>query len=175
MSTQDQVPATRIPSLATRAAAPPPLKLTITPPPIPSPDGTPVSAATIPSPRRVDSLPNSPARSPASVPGLSIAVKTPKSGSSFGSRHNRPPSPKRLPRLVKVVIQFTPLEHDELACNVGDTLRLLEEYEDEWCLVQRVGREDAEKGVVPRFCVQDRHDVVPSYWGPYFASQGSAR
>ena len=42
----------------------------------------------------------------------------------------------------------------------GETLRLLKEFEDEWCLVQRVGRPDAEKGVVPRFCLADRPRVI---------------
>lgn len=54
---------------------------------------------------------------------------------------------------------------DELCVTVGETVRLMEEYEDEWCLVQRVGRLDAEKGVIPRFCLVERAVVVPKHPG----------
>lgn len=66
----------------------------------------------------------------------------------------------KLPRLMHVVTTFQPSMEDELSVQVGETLRLLEEYEDEWCLVQRVGRYDAEKGVIPRFCLVERPTVV---------------
>jgi hypothetical protein len=55
---------------------------------------------------------------------------------------------------------FQPSRDDELAVRAGDTLRLLKEFEDEWCLVQRVGRPNAEKGVVPRFCLVDRPRAI---------------
>jgi len=77
-----------------------------------------------------------------------------------------PPTPitavfaaKPLPRLMLVSTSFKPIRDDELAVRAGETLRLLKEFEDEWCLVQRVGRPDAEKGVVPRFCLVDRPRV----------------
>lgn len=54
---------------------------------------------------------------------------------------------------------------DELYISVGETVRLLEEYEDDWCLVQRVGRIDAAKGMVPRFCLSERPEVVPQHPG----------
>jgi hypothetical protein len=62
---------------------------------------------------------------------------------------------------------------DELSVAVEETVRLLEEYEDEWCLVQRVGRVDAMKGVIPRFCLMERAEVVPSH--PGLPSAGSYR
>jgi hypothetical protein len=68
---------------------------------------------------------------------------------------------------------FDPSMDDELRVTCGETIRLLEEYEDEWCLVQRVGRIDAEKGVIPRFCLVERPEVVPSYLG--LSSAGSYR
>lgn len=61
-----------------------------------------------------------------------------------------------------VTCTFVPSLADELAIKVGETLRLVEEYEDEWCLVQRVGKPDAEKGVIPRFCLQERPEIVAS-------------
>lgn len=69
---------------------------------------------------------------------------------------------KRLPRLMVVTCTFVPSLADELAIKVGETLRLVEEYEDEWCLVQRIGKLDAEKGVIPRFCLQERPEIVAS-------------
>ena len=61
---------------------------------------------------------------------------------------------------MHVSTSFQPTREDELGVRAGETLRLLKEFEDEWCLVQRVGRPDAEKGVVPRFCLVDRPRVV---------------
>lgn len=94
------------------------------------------------------------------------AVNTRLSGSSRNSE-------KKFPRLMSVVNSFDPSMEDELAISVGETIRILEEYEDEWCLVQRVGRIDAEKGVVPRFCLMERPDVVPTH--PGLPSAGSYR
>lgn len=85
------------------------------------------------------------------------------------SRH----SEKKFPRLMNVVNSFEPSMEDELMITVGETIRILEEYEDEWCLVQRVGRIDAEKGVVPRFCLTERLEVIPTH--PRLPSVGSFR
>ncbi|KAF9469383.1 hypothetical protein BDZ94DRAFT_378270 [Collybia nuda] len=70
---------------------------------------------------------------------------------------------QKLPRLMTVVTTFTPSLDDELAIKLGDTIRMVEEYRDGWCLVQRVGRLDAPKGVVPRFCLRERRGVVPAH------------
>ncbi|KAG6817778.1 hypothetical protein H0H87_003186 [Tephrocybe sp. NHM501043] len=70
-------------------------------------------------------------------------------------------SNQKLPRLMSVASSFTPTLDDELAIKLGDTVRMLDEYKDGWCLVQRVGRIDAPKGAVPRFCLQERRGVVP--------------
>jgi len=56
---------------------------------------------------------------------------------------------------------FDPSMEDELSVTVGETVCLLEEYEDEWCLVQRMGRMNADKGVVPSLCLMERPQVVP--------------
>ncbi|KAI0313124.1 hypothetical protein OF83DRAFT_1175970 [Amylostereum chailletii] len=61
-----------------------------------------------------------------------------------------------LPRLMVVCTSFPAMRADELPITVGESLRLLEEFEDQWCLVQRVGRVDAELGVIPRFCLAER-------------------
>ncbi|KAF5386942.1 hypothetical protein D9615_001550 [Tricholomella constricta] len=68
---------------------------------------------------------------------------------------------QKLPRLMSVATTFMPTLDDELAIKLGDTVRMLEEYRDGWCLVQRVGRIDAPRGAVPRFCLQERRGVVP--------------
>lgn len=68
---------------------------------------------------------------------------------------------QRLPRLMTVAASFTPSLDDELSIKIGDIVRMLEEFRDGWCLIQRVGRIDAPKGVVPRFCLQERRGVAP--------------
>lgn len=68
---------------------------------------------------------------------------------------------KAFPRLMTVTTTFTPTMADELAIVMGETVRLLEEYADEWCLVQRVGKIDEVKGIIPRFCLSERQAVVP--------------
>lgn len=86
-----------------------------------------------------------------------------------------PPVPSaRLPRLVLVESTFQTTLHDELSIKVGEVLRLLEEYEDEWCLVQRVGSKNAEKGVVPRFCVVDKPDSPPPRRGAHVPQLSSS-
>ncbi|KAG6849541.1 hypothetical protein H0H93_007629 [Arthromyces matolae] len=68
----------------------------------------------------------------------------------------------KLPRLMTVATSFTPSLNDELSISFGETVRMLTEYQDGWCLVQRVGRIDAPKGAVPRFCLQERQPgVIP--------------
>ncbi|KAJ7772945.1 hypothetical protein DFH07DRAFT_1057299 [Mycena maculata] len=70
------------------------------------------------------------------------------------------------PRLMTVTTPFAPgpeSPEDELPISHGETVRILEEYQDGWALVQRVGRIDAPKGVVPRSCLTDRERIIPIY------------
>jgi hypothetical protein len=62
-----------------------------------------------------------------------------------------------------VTTSFESTRHDELGLRTGETLRLIREFDDEWCLVQRVGRSNAEKGVVPRFCLSERPRAIKNY------------
>jgi len=62
-----------------------------------------------------------------------------------------------------VTTDFKPSRPDELGLRVGETLRLVKEFEDEWCLVQRVGPPDAEKGVVPQSCLAERPRIIKSH------------
>ncbi|KAJ7264887.1 hypothetical protein B0H12DRAFT_1011510 [Mycena haematopus] len=64
---------------------------------------------------------------------------------------------------MDVVNAFTPTLEDELPIQPGDTVRLIEEYQDGWALVQRIGRIDAPKGVVPRTCITDRERIISSF------------
>lgn len=61
-----------------------------------------------------------------------------------------------LPRVVIVKATFTPTMEDELPIVRGEAIRMLAEYKDGWCVVQRVGAFDSPKGVVPRSCLQER-------------------
>ena len=66
-----------------------------------------------------------------------------------------------LPRVMIVSSTFVPSLDDELTVRPGELLMMHEEYEDQWCLVQRVGSRSAERGVVPRFCLQEAPERFP--------------
>jgi hypothetical protein len=103
----------------------------------------PSPSSPLPSPARIQSMgPDSPL--------YKTALATAKLNAQRASQAAKP-----LPRLMAVVCTFTPNLTDELGVSVGEPLLLIEEYEDEWCLVQRVGKADAERGVIPRFCLQE--------------------
>ncbi|GJJ12374.1 hypothetical protein Clacol_006615 [Clathrus columnatus] len=57
-------------------------------------------------------------------------------------------------RMVIVDSTFPTSLPDELQIRPGEHLYLIEEYEDEWCLVQRVASK--ERGVVPRLCILEK-------------------
>ena len=63
---------------------------------------------------------------------------------------------QKIPRKMLVEHTFIPSLADELSIKVGEVLTMLEEYEDEWCLVERIGSRSSERGVVPRFCLKER-------------------
>ncbi|KAH9079290.1 hypothetical protein EDB83DRAFT_1255026 [Lactarius deliciosus] len=151
--------------------SPPPtyrvLGLQTVPLPPPPPD---TATAAIPPPtpmsRKFSEPTSTPLRDSFDLP----PVPSPRSA-SFNTSTTAPPvprttgipavfAPKALPRLMVVSTAFHPTRDDELGVRAGETLRLLKEFEDEWCLVQRVGRPDADKGVVPRFCLADRPRVI---------------
>ena len=69
----------------------------------------------------------------------------------------------RTPRLVDVVRAYAPALPDELNVRIGDVLRVHEDYKDGWCLAQRAGRIDEEKGVVPQLCIRDRVDFISKH------------
>ncbi|THH12042.1 hypothetical protein EW146_g7839 [Bondarzewia mesenterica] len=126
------------------------------PPPTP-PASRKLSVTVAPPPPETFDLPPLPSPRSTSISNFPSAATAKVSRTSFIAML----SPKALPRLMTVATAFTPTMDDELLVRAGETLRLLEEFEDEWCLVQRVGRADAEKGVIPRFCLQERPRVVP--------------
>jgi hypothetical protein len=99
----------------------------------------------IPSPRSASFYPN--AVTPPAAPQAGLPTTT---------------APKSLPRLMAVATSFQPTRPDELSLRTGETLRLIREFDDEWCLVQRVGHSAAEKGVVPRFCLTERPRLIKS-------------
>lgn len=76
------------------------------------------------------------------------------------SRTSSIPGSARLPRLMTVTATFTPTLPDELSLKAGETVRLLEEYRDGWCLVQHIRQSDVSKGAAPRFCLQDSQGTV---------------
>lgn len=96
----------------------------------------------------------------ASSPSHSPRTAASKSPVGYSTTLSTNSSPSGKPyRLVIADSTFPPSLSDELEIQVGEHLYLIEEYEDEWCLVQRVGSQ--EKGVVPRLCVVEK-DRTPS-------------
>ena len=99
-----------------------------------------------------------------SVPPVASPVPSPRRTSSFlkdaPAETNLKPKPsikgQKLPRKMLVEHTFIPSLADELSIKVGEILTMLEEYEDEWCLVERLGSRSGERGVVPRFCLKER-------------------
>ena len=69
--------------------------------------------------------------------------------------------PKGLPRIMIVGSTFVPSLDDELTVRIGELLMMLEEYEDQWCLVQRASKSLPERGVVPRFCLHEAPERLP--------------
>ncbi|KAH9928487.1 uncharacterized protein BXZ73DRAFT_102328 [Epithele typhae] len=96
------------------------------------------------------------------VPAASSPVPSPRRTSSFLDTPQLKAKPsikvtgQKLPRRMLVEHTFVPSLADELSIKVGDVLQMLEEYEDEWCLVERIGSRAGERGVVPRFCLKER-------------------
>ncbi|EKM55023.1 uncharacterized protein PHACADRAFT_183876 [Phanerochaete carnosa HHB-10118-sp] len=95
----------------------------------------------------------SPLQSP--VRGVSMGPDSPMFKSLASASKLAGAGKKDLPRLMVVVSTYVPSLPDELHIAVGEPLRMHDEYEDEWCLVQRMVGSDEERGVVPRFCLQE--------------------
>src|SRR6266850_2099943 len=159
------------PSMSPLSSPPPAYRIlglhTIPIPPTP-PESTPVD---IPPPTPMHRSPATTASTPVRESFDLPPVPSPRSESfqSIASMPSAPRTglatvfaPKSLPPLMLVTSSFRPSRPDELSLSVGETLRLIKEFEDEWCLVQRVGRPDAEKGVVPRFCLEERPRIIKS-------------
>ena len=79
----------------------------------------------------------------------------PRSDDGVGTDQN-----STFPRLMTVVTAFAPNLADEVAIEIDEPVCLLDEYRDGWCLVQRVTKSDAPKGVVPRSCLCERR-ILP--------------
>ncbi|PIL24512.1 hypothetical protein GSI_14268 [Ganoderma sinense ZZ0214-1] len=133
------------------------------PPPTYTPSGSP-STSPRPPVLKLPIVTVSDENSTLSVPGLPSPVPSPRRTSSFmkeaPTQASVKPKPslkgQKLPRKMLVEHTFIPSLADELSIKVGDVLTMLEEYEDEWCLVERIGARSGERGVVPRFCLKER-------------------
>ena len=88
--------------------------------------------------------------------GTQDSTDSPMSASGRSIKGNKPP------RLMNVIKPYIPTLPDELRATVGDTLRVLQTYNDGWCFVQFVGKVDAQKGVIPLVCLQERRRFVPA-------------
>lgn len=70
------------------------------------------------------------------------------------------PLPGLAGKLVSVVQAFDSTMPDELPVAVGETLRVLEVYDDDWCLAERIGRKKG-RGILPQGCVSEKQLVEP--------------
>lgn len=108
---------------------------------------------------------------PRTPAGVFVSPMASTTSSRFTTHDNSPipplPSPSiNLPRLVKVIGTYQPVLADELAVGLGETLRLLHVFPDEWCLVQRLFPNETsavpsrtttfmESGAVPILCLSE--------------------
>ncbi|PPQ63285.1 hypothetical protein CVT24_006810 [Panaeolus cyanescens] len=92
---------------------------------------------------------------------LPITLQAPKSASSQMSGRLPSAASPRLPRMMTVIATYIPNLSDELEVQVGDTVRVLQQYKDGWCFAQQVGKIDAPRGVVPLICLQERQRMLP--------------
>lgn len=155
--------------------SPPPAEAVRSPPPTytatssrarsPSPSSTPSSSPRPPALNLPTVTVTHEEKDHLSVPASAAPTPSPRRTSSFGldgfgeqANLKAKPSIKgqKLPRKMLVEHTFIPSLADELAIKVGEVLNMLEEYEDEWCLVERIGSRAGERGVVPRFCLKER-------------------
>ncbi|KIL67163.1 hypothetical protein M378DRAFT_330798 [Amanita muscaria Koide BX008] len=60
-------------------------------------------------------------------------------------------------RLMAVIMDYDPELPDELEVKVGDTVRILRDYDDGWCVVEHLSRSKKRPGAVPRMCLQERN------------------
>jgi len=81
---------------------------------------------------------------------------------SFSPTEQHEEEVHKMPRLMNVISTFAPTLDDELSVQIGETVHVLDEYQDGWALVQRIGH-DAPRGVVPRSCLAERERLIPTY------------
>jgi len=75
-------------------------------------------------------------------------------------------SPGLSPRILTVCATFTPTRDDEMHIFIGERMRLIETFVDQWCLVQRIGLGDKlELGVIPTFCLAESFHVASETLG----------
>lgn len=104
---------------------------------------------------------------PRGLPPLPLPLPSPARSASFAVHQSAFFLPteqheEQMPRLMNVISTFEPSLDDELPVQIGETVHVLDEYQDGWALVQRVGRMDAPKGVVPRDCLAERERIIPT-------------
>lgn len=120
-----------------------------------SPSSPPISASTS-KPRKLPTPPHPPPTT------FNYASKYDQEQASRpGSADSQRSHTTSLPRLMTAITRFVPTLNDELALQVGDTVRVIDEYKDGWILVQHAGGMDSPRGVVPAVCLQERKRIIP--------------
>lgn len=137
------------------------------PPPYVDPSRVPLPPTPPESAKRIPPTPPTPPatnKSRALLPGPPLEpLPSPLRSTSFASQMDKPN--QIAGKEMTVANLFTPSMDDELAIAIGETVRLVEEYQDGWCLIQRLG-EDSQRGVVPHFCLMDQpfsHSLGSNY------------
>jgi len=57
---------------------------------------------------------------------------------------------------MTVIMDYDPELPDEVEAKVGDTVRILREYDDGWCVIEHLSRPGKRPGAVPRMCLEER-------------------
>lgn len=93
---------------------------------------------------------------------IKLDASTPNTADDFSQNSPVSASAPISPKLMTVINTFTPTLNDELPLTISDTVLMIEEFKDGWCTVQYLGKDNAAKGAVPRFCLQE-HSAVSSH------------
>lgn len=64
-------------------------------------------------------------------------------------------------KLVTATDPYDATMPDELSIVAGETLRVIEAYDDDWCLAERVGRKKG-RGIIPQMCIVEKGGVRPN-------------
>ncbi|KAG0299560.1 hypothetical protein BGZ98_009947 [Dissophora globulifera] len=93
---------------------------------------------------------------------------------AMGAKDIKSASPTKPIGTYSVIAMYTPALADEIEIHVGDSVTILQEYDDGWCLGMNNSRSGIE-GVFPRHCLEGHYgNAGPGYYPPNASFKGMA-